>query len=47
MTDKEMRRIADLIDKTLSGPHDESGKKAVRTQVRELCSEFPLYDIGV
>jgi glycine hydroxymethyltransferase len=47
MTEKEMRRIADLIDKTLSGPHDESGKKVVRTQVRELCSEFPLYDIGV
>src|SRR5438477_3014625 len=43
MKDAEMRRIADLIDRVLRAPDDESVLRAVRSDVRELAAEFPLY----
>jgi len=43
MKEGEMRRIADLIDRVLRAPKDESVLRAVRSDVRELAAEFPLY----
>jgi len=43
MKEGEMRRIADLIDRVLRAPEDESVLRAVRSDVRELAAEFPLY----
>src|SRR5262249_10044423 len=41
----EMRRVAELIDRVLSAPTDESVAKAVREEVRELANAFPLYPV--
>ncbi len=43
MKEKEMKRIADLIDRVLSAPEDEKVLRAAREDVRKLASEFPLY----
>lgn len=39
----EMVRIADLIDRVIQAPDDESAAADVKNQVRELCGQFPLY----
>ena len=39
----EMERIAALIERVLAAPQDESALAAIRTDVRALCAEFPLY----
>jgi glycine hydroxymethyltransferase len=43
MQEGEMRRIAGMIDRVLRAPEDDSMLRAVRTEVRELAAEFPLY----
>ena len=43
MKEGEMRRIAGMIDRVLRAPEDDSMLRAVRTEVRELATEFPLY----
>ena len=43
MKEDEMRTIARLIDKALVNHEDETIKHSVREEVRELCSQFPLY----
>ena len=43
MKEPEMARIADFIDRVLSRAGDGSVEAAVRTQVQELTSRFPLY----
>ncbi len=43
MKESEMRQIADMIVKVLEHPNDESIKKKVREEVKELCEDFPLY----
>ena len=43
MREPEMARIAELIDRALQAPEDESSLGAVRDDVRELCARFPLY----
>jgi glycine hydroxymethyltransferase len=43
MQEAEMRRIAGMIDRVLRAPEDDSMLRAVRTEVRELAAEFPLY----
>ncbi|MBU0711118.1 serine hydroxymethyltransferase, partial [bacterium] len=43
MKEAEMRTIARLIDKVLANNEDETIKHSVREEVRELCSQFPLY----
>jgi glycine hydroxymethyltransferase len=43
MKDDEMRRIADLIDRVLAAPNDESVAKEVKAEVRELTTAYPLY----
>jgi glycine hydroxymethyltransferase len=42
----EMRRVAELIDRVLSAPADESVARAVREDVRELTTAFPLYPVA-
>jgi len=41
----EMRRVAGLIDRVLSAPADDGVAQAVRHDVRELTSAFPLYPV--
>jgi glycine hydroxymethyltransferase len=43
MREAEMRRIAELIDRTLAAPADATVTDAVRGDVRELAAAFPLY----
>ncbi len=40
----EFRKIAELIDRVLQNPEDESVIKEVKGEVSELCESFPLYD---
>jgi glycine hydroxymethyltransferase len=39
----EMRAIAALIERVIAAPDDEQVATAVRGEVREMCSRFPLY----
>jgi glycine hydroxymethyltransferase len=43
MKEREMKRIAAMIDRVLEDPENESVQREVRTDVRELSSTFPLY----
>lgn len=45
MRESEMEEIAFLIDKVLSSRQSASVEKMVRSQVDDLCSRFPLYDL--
>ncbi|WP_372904711.1 serine hydroxymethyltransferase [Rhodohalobacter sp.] len=42
--ENEFRSVVELIDKVLQKPEDESNRKKVKQQVREMCEKFPLYD---
>jgi len=43
MREREMPRIAALIDRVLEAPEDSAVKADVRAQVRDLVKSFPLY----
>jgi glycine hydroxymethyltransferase len=43
MKEKEMGAIAELIDRALSAPTDESVHTSVREDVRALCQKHPFY----
>jgi glycine hydroxymethyltransferase len=43
MREREMRLIAELIDRILQAPEDESVREAVRADVHKLTASFPLY----
>jgi glycine/serine hydroxymethyltransferase len=43
MGEDEMRTIAALIGRTLTGRADESELDAVRADVAALCAKFPPY----
>jgi glycine hydroxymethyltransferase len=43
MTEPDMERIAGLIHRVLSDINNEGVQKAVKDEVREFCSAFPLY----
>ncbi len=43
MTDNEMIVIAKLIDKVLKNPNDDNIIKEVKSNVKELCKSFPIY----
>jgi glycine hydroxymethyltransferase len=45
MKEPEMKRIADLIDRVLRAPDDETVVGAARAEVRALAGEFPLYPV--
>ncbi len=42
MREQEMATIAQLIDKVLTNPDDKNKLKAVRREVKELCTQFPI-----
>jgi len=42
--ENEFRSVVELIDQVLQKPEDESNRKKVKQQVREMCEKFPLYD---
>lgn len=44
METDEFKKIAQLIDKVLQDPENESVINEVKGSVSELCEEFPLYD---
>lgn len=41
---EEFKHIAQLIDKVLQNPEDETVIKSVGDQVLDICTQFPLYD---
>ncbi len=43
MTEEDMRKIADLIDYTLTHIGDEQAYQAVREEVARLCAAHPIY----
>ena len=43
MKEKEMKRIAGFVDRVLAAPEDEAVLSAVKSEVRTLAAEFPLY----
>jgi len=43
MKEKQMLQIADMITAVLRDIKSEETIKAVRSQVKELCDQFPLY----
>jgi glycine hydroxymethyltransferase len=47
MKEKEMKRIADIIDRVLHAPEDEKVLRTARDEVRQLAGEFPLYPTPV
>jgi glycine hydroxymethyltransferase len=43
MKEKEMREIARFIDEGLKARGDEARRRQIREEVREFCSQFPLF----
>ena len=43
MKEKDMVIIAKLIDRVLKNHSDESNIEQVKSEVKELCSTFPIY----
>lgn len=44
MKEKEMEKIAELVDEVIKNPEDESSLKKVRKSVHALTEKFPLYE---
>ena len=44
MKEKDMELIATFFEKVLNNPNDDSVKKNVANEVKELCKRFPLYE---
>ncbi|WP_295770404.1 serine hydroxymethyltransferase [uncultured Mucilaginibacter sp.] len=44
MKEKEMEKIAELVDEVIKNPEDEHSLKKVRKSVHALTEKFPLYD---
>ncbi len=44
MKGPEIKIIADLIHKTLKKPDDEKGLQEIRSTVKSLCHQFPVYE---
>ena len=43
MKEEEMKLIAQLIDRVLKNPKDESNLKEVKFEVENICQSYPLY----
>ncbi len=43
MNEADMRQIAELIDRVLVAPEDETVAATVREEVGALCDRYPLY----
>src|SRR6056297_2013698 len=39
-------RVADLIDTVLQNPEDDQTLTTVKAKVKDLCTEYPLYDLS-
>ncbi|GAH26190.1 unnamed protein product, partial [marine sediment metagenome] len=44
MREPEMQLIGKWINKILSSPEDRTLRKKMRSWVRELCQQFPIYE---
>jgi len=44
LREDDFRLIAEMIDRVLSDPENETTIKKVRNEVSNLCEQFPLYD---
>lgn len=44
--EEEFIQVVELIDTILQQPEDEQTQISVKSQVKELCTEFPLYDLS-
>lgn len=44
--EEEFIQVVELIDTVLQHPEDEQTQISVKSQVKELCTEFPLYDLS-
>ncbi len=42
--DPEVNEILKQINKILSSPEDRTLRKKMRSWVRELCQQFPIYE---
>lgn len=42
----QFKTVAGMIDRVLKNIEDETVHSAVRSEIRELCGEFPLYNFG-
>jgi glycine hydroxymethyltransferase len=45
MKEPEMKEVGALIKRVIGNKDDESVRKEVKEEVKELCSRFPLYDL--
>ena len=45
MKEDEMRRVGAMIDEVLTHLKDKAVEERVRGEVRELCGQFPLYEL--
>lgn len=41
----QFQRVAQLIDAVLKNPEDEDNLMSVKAKVKDLCTEYPLYDL--
>src|SRR5215467_10661768 len=44
MKETEMRQIAAWISETLAEPDNEAVQQSIRSRVKELCEQFPIYE---
>lgn len=44
---EEFRRVVDLVDRVMVSRGDDDVRERVREEVRDLCRQFPLYDIVI
>jgi glycine hydroxymethyltransferase len=44
--EEQFIRVVELIDTVLQNPDDEQTQVTVKAKVKDLCSEFPLYDLS-
>jgi len=45
--ENEFKEVVNLIDQVLQKPADESNRKQIKQNVREMCEKFPLYDFVI
>lgn len=43
MKENDMKHVGEYINRVLNNPDDEATIKSVRTEVKDLCAQFPIY----
>ena len=46
MGEKEIKKIAEFIDKVLTNTQDAKAIEMIREEVKEMLKAFPLYEIN-